>query len=65
MQNVGSLDRIVRLVLAAVAAGAGLYFQSWWGLLGLVPAVTALVSWCPLYALFGLSSCELKGAGEQ
>jgi len=47
--NMGKNDRILRAVLGAVILVAGFYFQSWWGLVGLVLLGTALVSWCPLY----------------
>ena len=58
--NVGKSDRIVRIVLALLLGAAGIYLQSWWGLLALVPLVTAFVSWCPLYSLFGVSTCPLR-----
>ncbi|MEA1889259.1 MAG: DUF2892 domain-containing protein [Pseudomonadota bacterium] len=36
---------------------AGVYFQSWWGAIGLVFIVTAAMGWCPPYALLGINSC--------
>ena len=56
--NVGNADRVIRLILAVAIIGAGVYFQSWLGLIALVPLVTAFVRWCPAYAPFGLSSCS-------
>lgn len=59
--NEGQIDRILR-----VAAGLGLLSlvfigpQSMWGLVGLVPLLTGLVGVCPLYRVFGLSTCPLK-----
>ncbi len=58
--NVGSIDRIVRVLLGVAIIAAGLYYQSWLGLLAIVPLGTALVGFCPLYALFGFSTCPLK-----
>lgn len=55
--NIGSLDRIVRILLGLAALGLGFYFKSWWGLAGLVPLLTAAVRFCPLYPLVGLSTC--------
>jgi len=55
--NVGSLDRIVRIILGLAILGAGYYYQSWWGLVGLVPILTAIVRFCPAYLPFGLSTC--------
>lgn len=31
-------------------------------LTGILPLVTGLVGWCPLYAVLGLSSCPMKRA---
>lgn len=66
-QNMGSADRIIRLVIAAVAAF--LYFNGTLsGTIGIVAvvvavifALTSLVSFCPLYTIFGLST---KGKQE-
>jgi hypothetical protein len=33
--------------------------KTMWGLIGLIPFVTGVVSFCPLYSLFGWSSCPL------
>ncbi len=58
--NVGKSDRIVRIALALLIGAAGIHLRSWWALLALVPLVTAFVSWCPLYSLFGLSTCPWR-----
>ena len=55
-KNVGGFDKIFRIVAGLGLIAAGLYFQSWWGAVGLVPLFTAAIGWCPLYAPFGLSS---------
>lgn len=55
-RNVGSIDRIIRLVLGLGLVGVGVFAETWWGLIGLVPLLTGLVNWCPLYSLFGLST---------
>ena len=52
--NMGSADRILRGILGVAVIGVGFYFQSWWGLIGLVPLGTALVGFCPAYAPFGI-----------
>lgn len=54
--NVGKYDRIVRIVLGIIVLGAGLYNQSYWGLVGLVPLTTAYMSWCPAYVPFHIST---------
>ncbi len=65
-KNMGSADRIVRLLITAVIAY--LYFtNAVTGTLGLVLliiatvfAITSFVSFCPLYAIFGLNTCPVK-----
>ncbi len=59
--NVGNLDRVARIVL-----GLGLLSmtvmgpQTWFGLLGLIPLATATMGFCPLYTVFGISTCPAK-----
>ncbi len=65
-KNMGSTDRIIRIILAAVFAV--LYFTGTvTGTLGLVLVVlggvflaTSLISFCPLYTLVGLNTCPKK-----
>ncbi len=54
--NIGSTDRILRVVLGLVVIGLGIAYSSWWGLIGLVALGTAAISWCPAYRLLGLST---------
>jgi len=56
--NVGKTDRIIRIVLGIIIIAAGLYYQSWWGLIGAVPLLTAALGWCPAYLPFGISTCK-------
>ena len=58
--NVGSVDRVVRIVAGLVIILIGLVLKSWWGLIGLLPLVTAFVSFCPLYSLIGVSTGPVK-----
>ncbi|MBI2497125.1 MAG: DUF2892 domain-containing protein [Opitutae bacterium] len=55
--NVGGIDRILRFIIGLVLLGAGLWFKSWWGLIGLLPILTAVFRFCPAYLPFGLSTC--------
>ncbi|HET6272425.1 MAG TPA: DUF2892 domain-containing protein [Bacteroidota bacterium] len=59
-RNVGTADRIIRAVLGIAAIGAGVYFGSWWGAIGIVLLFTAAIGWCPAYLPFGLNSCVVK-----
>lgn len=60
-KNEGTLDRILRVIfglglLAMVFVGP----QTAWGWIGLVPLLTGLVGYCPLYAVLGIKTCPLK-----
>lgn len=54
--NVGSTDKIIRLVLGFLIAGLGYYYHAWWGLLAIIPIATALINFCPLYTLIGTNT---------
>ncbi|HIF51400.1 MAG TPA: DUF2892 domain-containing protein [Thiotrichaceae bacterium] len=58
-KNVGKIDRTIRIIAGASMLGAGYYFQSWWGLIGLVPMGTATFGYCPPYALLGINTCGI------
>lgn len=60
VHNVGSVDRIVRVVVGLGLIAWGVMNRSWWGALGAIPLFTATLRWCPLYLPFGLSSCRVK-----
>jgi len=54
--NVGKSERAIRVIAGLAIIGAGVYFQSWWGAIGLVPLLTGLTGWCPPYQLLGIST---------
>lgn len=66
--NVGTADRMIRLVLAVIFVV--LYFtETITGTLGYVLlalgavfAITSMVGFCPLYAIVGLNTCPTKKA---
>ena len=59
--NEGALDRILRVVGGvAILALAFVGPKTAWGYLGLIPLVTGMVGFCPLYALLGLSTRAAK-----
>jgi len=57
-KNIGSWDKAFRLVVGLAIGIAGYYYQSWWGLVGIIPILTAVINFCPLYAPFGISTCR-------
>lgn len=58
--NVGKTDRIIRIILGLAVMALGFYYNSWWGVAGIIPVLTAMLSWCPFYVPFGLSTCANK-----
>ena len=62
-KNEHTVDRVLRTIL-----GAGLIAlvfvgpQTPWGWLGLIFVVTGLLGRCPIYAMFGVSTCSVKQA---
>lgn len=58
--NVGKTDRNIRIVLGIIIAVAGVYFKSWWGIVAIVPLVTAFIGFCPLYPVFGINTGKTK-----
>ncbi len=64
--NEHTLDRVLR-----VSLGLGLLSlafvgpQTPWGFVGVVPILTGAIGSCPLYTVFGLSTCPAaKGSGK-
>ena len=61
-RNVGTYDRLLRIVLGAVLMIVGFSIQGTvgitLGIVGLVPLLTGLIGWCPLYVPFGFSTCR-------
>jgi hypothetical protein len=62
-KNVGNADKVIRVVV-----GLGLLSllfllngsMKWIGLIGIVPIGTALMGFCPLYAMLGIRTCPMK-----
>jgi hypothetical protein len=64
-QNVGSIDKILRIVVGVALLSMLLWVEGnakYWGLIGLVPLVTALLGICPAYSLIGVNTCPSKKA---
>ncbi len=66
--NVGNMDRIIRAVLGVVLLAAWIF--GWLsgataiilGIVGVVLLATAALKFCPLYRLFGASTCQTTKA---
>ena len=54
--NVGSYDAAVRFVGGCLVLLIAHHYGSWWGLVGVVSMLSAMVSYCPVYAVFGVDT---------
>lgn len=60
-KNVGTADRTIRVVLGlGLLSLAFVGPQTAWGYIGLIPLLTAGMSYCPLYSLVGMNTCSLN-----
>lgn len=60
-KNIGSTDKVIRIV--AGLAILSLFFvlegnSRWFALIGLGPILTAVVGWCPGWAVLGINTCK-------
>lgn len=63
-RNIGPVDKVVRIVLGLMLLSLIFVLQGdlrWLGLIGVVPLLTALIGNCPLYSVFGFSTCPHGG----
>ncbi len=65
--NEGTADRVLRVVVGLIVLS--LFFvldgnSRYWAFVGLVPLMTGLVGYCPLYSLLGFNSCPANQAGK-
>lgn len=56
--NVGTVDRLLRIILGLIIAILGVVFDSWWGLVGIIPIATGLFQFCPLYFPLKISTVK-------
>ncbi|HHQ41945.1 MAG TPA: DUF2892 domain-containing protein [Chromatiales bacterium] len=62
--NVGTVDRVIRVIVGVVLIA--LVFvgpKTPWGWIGVIPLVTGLIGYCPLYSLLGIRTCPAKQEG--
>jgi hypothetical protein len=59
-QNVGALDRIIRLIVGVIIIVVGVIYNSWWGLIGVAVFLTGLTGRCAAYLPFGINTCKVK-----
>jgi hypothetical protein len=61
--NMGTIDRVVRIIVGilliayAIPIGFASTGWNWVGWIGVIPLATALLGNCPLYSVFGFTTC--------
>jgi hypothetical protein len=57
--NEGAFDRAFRIVLGLVLMSL-MFFgpHAWWGMFGVIPLVTGIVGYCPLYRVLHVNTCH-------
>jgi hypothetical protein len=58
--NVGSIDRIIRILAGLALIAWALMGGPVWAWIGVVPLATGLFKFCPAYSLLGVNTCGLK-----
>lgn len=59
MKNIGKIDRIIRIILGLILLSLLFILDGnlkYLGLIGIVPLLTASISFCPLYTVFGIKT---------
>jgi hypothetical protein len=59
-RNIGKTDRIIRIIVGIIIIALGIIFQSWLGLFGIIPIVTAVTGACGFYLPFGINTRKDK-----
>jgi hypothetical protein len=63
MKNVGTTDKIIRVILGLVLLSLLFIINGnlkFIGLIGIIPLATAFIGFCPIYAMFHLSTSKKK-----
>lgn len=58
--NVGATDKLIRIVAGIVLIIIGIFYSKIWIIIGLIPLITGLIGYCPLYTLLGINTCKVK-----
>ena len=57
--NVGKIERFLRILVGLVIFYVGVLYPvepKIWGFIGLVPVITGILGWCPLYLPFKINT---------
>jgi len=59
-KNVGTVDKILRIVIGLALLAGAMAGSGAWMWIGLIPLFTGLLGTCPLYTVFGFRTCPLE-----
>ena len=57
--NVGKIERLLRILVGIMIFYVGVLYPvepKIWGFIGLVPVITGILGWCPLYLPFKINT---------
>lgn len=56
--NIGNMDKALRIILGALIIIIGAVNKSVWGVMGMIPIISAFIGICPFYLLLGINTCK-------
>jgi hypothetical protein len=59
-KNMGTTDKTIRIVIGLILIVLGIFGSKIWIIIGLIPLITGLINYCPLYTLLGISTNKEK-----
>ena len=59
-KNMGTTDKTVRIIIGLFLIVWGIFNSKLWIIIGLIPLITGLINYCPLYTLLGISTNKQK-----
>lgn len=57
-KNVGGMDKNIRIALGIILLAVAFFGRQNWAYIGIIPLITGLINFCPLYTLFGKNTCN-------
>ena len=58
-QNIGNVEKVIRIIIGAALLVWGFLLSdpiNYWGAIGIVPLITALIGYCPAWSLIGINT---------
>lgn len=60
MTNVGTADRIVRIIIGIALIAWSIFAGNFWWILGAIVLATGIFRFCGLYKVLGINTCSVK-----